>query len=145
MRSYLKEQVDKIMAYLLKVERRTLLWENPNMTGEMGATTITLSDDLSNYDAIEIDYNAFVNVHRTSQRCYNISQDITLSNGDSNSLYRTISKASERTLSIGIGYLGANASNQACIPRRIYGIKLGGYYVAQLFQGFAPFSRLGVA
>ncbi len=52
MRSYLKEQVDKIMAYLFKVERRTLLWTNSNPDASFAAQTISL--DLSNYDDVEI-------------------------------------------------------------------------------------------
>lgn len=52
MRSYLKEQVDKILSYLLKVERRTLLWTNSNPDASFAAQTISL--DLSNYDDVEI-------------------------------------------------------------------------------------------
>ena len=56
MKDKLKETLTNILSYLLKVERRTLLWTNPNPTASFAAQTITIPD-ISQYNYLEIDTN----------------------------------------------------------------------------------------
>lgn len=52
MKLKMKETLAKILQYLFKCERRTLLWTNPNIEANYDGGTVSLN--LSNYDAVDI-------------------------------------------------------------------------------------------
>lgn len=129
MRSYLKEQVDKIMAYLFKVERRTLLWTNSSPTAVFSAQTISL--DLSDYNEVEIEW-----LHNTGEqrsRLFNkgevgASGLLFTVRTDSFAVQLRQFSSSASGITFTGGYVGTNAASydNHCIPYKIYGIKLGG-------------------
>lgn len=162
MKDKFKETLMNILSYLLKVERRTLLWTNPSPTSSFAAQR-TVPLDLSNYDEVEVSFMLWTGYQQTSNimRCKVGANAIVTAVASSNS-YAVGSYpdplARGMAVSVtGVQFGGGVESNPASgsntykyadhvlIPYQIYGIKSGGYYVAQLFQGFAPFSRLGVA
>ena len=156
MRSYLKEQVDKIMAYLFKVERRTLLWTNPSNI--YGAGTVAL--DLSDYDEVEILAAGFQTSNYVYSRCPigkdGLIQVFTTSPDNASNAYTFMNTASRHYTVTQTGITFNNGQmtyagsayqnwNSRAVPLKIYGIKSGGYCVSQLLQCFQPSSRLGVA
>ena len=153
MKDKFKETLTNILSYLLKVERRTLLWENPNISTAFAPQTISL--DLRKYDAVEISFKHYFSGD-TPQSMARAEKNVTcccaVPTYSNRSLPRRDFKATDTGVTFGYGsgfddtYTWYAQNNNWAIPVKIYGIKYGGgYYVAQLFQGFAPFSRLGVA
>lgn len=147
MRSYLKEQVDKIMAYLFKVERRTLLWENPNPDTAFTAQNINV--DLSDYDEIEVVAKHWSNNGTiASARCKTTELGcILVPNGASAHMaFRDwqghtgyIYMAQGRDLyGTSLSY-----SDYAGIPLRIYGIKSGGVLRNPVIAVLSAISRIG--
>ena len=115
------------------VPHYTLLWTNPNPTSEFSAQTISL--DLSKYDAIKIDYNAY---GIKSEETY-VGKSCRLSSVSpgGSSYYITARYRDCKVMTDGIkfddGYTSyavatPDTNNANCIPYKIYGIKFGGGY-----------------
>lgn len=145
--SYLKEQVDKILTYLFKVERRTLLWENPNPDTAFTAQNINV--DLSDYDEIEVVAKHWSNNGTiASARCKTTELGcILVPNGASAHMaFRDwqghtgyIYMAQGRDLyGTSLSY-----SDYAGIPLRIYGIKLGGVQRNPVVAVLSAISKIG--
>lgn len=124
---YEKEYLAEIAETFDEVDRRVLLWENPSPTATtMAATTITLSDNLSNYDAYEVDYTGYSTEHRCTARSSSVTSDIVLNQFDANNMYRVITPSADgQTITVAAGRIGSTDNNLACIPRRIWGIQYG--------------------
>lgn len=132
-----------ILSYLLKVERRTLLWTNPSPTSSFAAQR-TVSLDLSNYDEVEVSFMLWTGYQQTSNimRCKVGANAIVTAVASSNS-YAVGSYpdplARGMAVSVtGVQFGGGVESNPASgsntykyadhvlIPYQIYGIKSGG-------------------
>ena len=159
MKLKVKETIADILAYLLQVERKKLLWTNSGTA--IGAQTISLA--LSDFDEVEVEFcvtDAFSNDDHVFSRCrvggkglgqwWCVNQSAGSNYGAINSVSRSFSASttgvtfqSGQMLYAGTSYFNWN---NRCVPVRIYGIKYGGgYCVSQLLQCFQPFSGLGVA
>lgn len=121
----------------------TLLWENPNPTADFSASTVTLSDNLSNYDYIKfvayrnkssrtginvyeiiVNRDSFVKVQ--SQYAYGGSYFCFYAKyGNTNEYKRPVRYSSDT----GIYFLNCTSLNSSgttnsyCIPAAIYGLK----------------------
>ena len=156
MKLKMKETLAKILQYLLKCERRTLLWSvrPPNFPAQ------TLLMDLSEYDFVDIVVNQTGPGSVTAVcRCkvgsnsalyipYNNPNTATDAAHMANTITRTANVTPTGiTFSSGQmiydGYAYKDWDNR-CIPEYIYGIKMGGYCVTQLLQYLQPFPRLEV-
>lgn len=112
------------------------LWENPSITSEFPAQTITLSEDISNYQNYEIEYvysNSNAENRRTRQRTsktYRLNGTF-LNVSTRYNYYRSISAPSGNSLSIGDcmryeTYGDSNStiiSNGALVPWKVRGYK----------------------
>lgn len=129
MKDKFKETLSNILSYLLKVERRTLLWTNPSPTSVFDAQTISL--DLSNYDAVDVEFRHWTNKDcRVTTRNYlnegegvgiGISTDVS-SYGN----YRRGFKMYTNGVQFWGGTANASVDNSSTIPVRIWGVKVGG-------------------
>lgn len=141
MKLKLKETLAKILQYLFKCERRTLLWTNPSQS--LGAVTIPL--DLSAYDAVEVYATIIDNDGPATVGGYfkankggsgiiqfgNLSLDNTSDAAHFlNLISRTFSVTNTGvTFSNGqMTYVGSAFPNWSgrAVPKKIYGIKMGG-------------------
>ena len=131
MKEKFKETLTNILSYLLKVERRTLLWTNPSPTSPFAAQTISL--DLSNYDAVDVEFRHWTNKDcRVTTRNYlNEGEGVgigTSTDATSYGNYRRGFKMHENGVQFWGGTSNASADNNSTIPVRIWGVKLGGCY-----------------
>ncbi len=126
----LKEQIADILAYLMQVERKKLLWTNPSPTASFAPQTISL--DLSKYDEIEIFYAGSASVaNRWTTSVRIVKEKGTVLSAGANLLYWRYVTPSNTGINFETGYAtqtyGANANvdNSLIIPYKIYGIKMG--------------------
>lgn len=147
MRSYLKEQVDKIMAYLFKVERRTLLWTNPSPDSAFPAQNINV--DLSDYDEVEVIARHWSNNGTiASARCKTTELGcILVPNGASAHMaYRDWQGYADHIyMAQGRDFYGTSMSysDYAGIPLCIYGIKLGGVLRSPVVSRLCAILKIG--
>ena len=127
MKDKFKETLSNILSYLLKVERKTLLWTNPNTQSAFPTQYVYL--DLSDYDAVEIEVNMYTAATGEYHQMFygRVGTNLLMSG----LIYQTtmpLSRLCEiRSTSILFNDGFANTgNNQAVIPVRIYGIKYGG-------------------
>lgn len=115
----------KIIAQLLKADRRELLWTNPNPTSDFAAQTLSL--DISTYSAVKISFkdakhaNAGVVVE-----CMTGGNALSIQNSgvDNGSRWRYFSPKADGTgITFSTGYLGATPNDSYGIPYQIWGIK----------------------
>lgn len=119
----------------------TALWENPNPgSAYQQGQTITLSDDLTNYDMICIAYKPFLSVNEDIVKEYfpmNQFLDsrvsdypmpvLSCNHGTAASpglYYRYLSYLGSRTVSFGACYYSTSANNALCVPITIYGVNI---------------------
>ena len=138
MKDKVKETLSNILAYLLKVERRTLLWTNPSPGSDFASQQVALS--LNDYDEVEIvyvDYKLYSDVPPRLRIPLNqYGSMIALFGG---STYETgvpffaTRKAVAYPTYILFGQgngshptLNWTVRNDMCIPWKIYGINQGG-------------------
>lgn len=110
----------------------TVLWTNPNSTARYSSGTATLSEDMNNYEYIELEFYRTTTNHDEifKSGIYLVSDVITFSgNGKGrmiatfvgtggNAITRTIAYVSNTSLSI-----GASSDTNALIPYRVVGYK----------------------
>ncbi|MBR2706248.1 MAG: hypothetical protein IKE74_03285 [Mogibacterium sp.] len=159
MKLKLKETLADIFAYLLQVERKKLLWSSAG--DSMGASTISIN--LTDYDAVEVHFYVWSGDKRHSviTRCdvgkNAVAVGLASANtaGGNNSMASYIDPTNRAfmarttgvTFAIGkeanfiSGNVGFSDASHVLTPYRIYGIKMGGYCVTQLFQGLQRFSH----
>ena len=111
----------------------TKLWTNPTPAQQMVATTITLSDDMDNYDFIAVEYavnyNTLTNVNRAYIRVSDLKNTGNTAAKPQGSLsYYTTAYAvrpfwyiSDTSIRFGAGLLNNNTD----IPLYVYGVKIG--------------------
>ena len=137
MKDKFKETLSNIFSYLLKVERRTLLWTNPSNI--YGAGTVAL--DLSDYDEVEILAAGFQTSNYVYSRCPvgkdGLIQAFTTSPDNASNAYTFMNSASRHYTvnSTGITFNNGQMTyagsayqnwNSRAVPLKIYGIKSGG-------------------
>ena len=146
MKDKLKETLSNILSYLLKVERRTLLWTNANPTATFAPQQVSV--DLSDYDEVEVSFMLWTGYQQTSNimRCKVGANAIVTAVASSNnyavgSRPDPLARAWDFTVANGVRIYGgveANfasqgafaTANHVLIPYKIYGIKYGGYCLA---------------
>lgn len=133
----------------------TVLWTNPNLTSDFASQTVTLSDNVDNYDFIKFVFN--LSTTAATHRCsiYSVEELKTFvnptndwsrasspmrSNSNNASFVRGIIYQSSNSLTIGnaSGYQSSSTSNSALIPYQIIGMKYSG-------RSSAPTAVSGVA
>lgn len=138
MKDKFKETLSNILAYLLKVERRTLLWTNPSPTSDFGTQPISL--DASAYDELEIyytDYKAHNDIMPALRVSVGQAGSMNAFFGGSTYDSGVVFVANRRfaVTSTYVSFGNGNGSipnngwstrNDMCIPQKIYGIKSGG-------------------
>ena len=117
----------------------TTLWENSSPTSSMTAQTITLSDDITNYDYLKVEYRQTTSVDTRSTLVFTVNDFIingvytevspkfTLGlRGSSANQARPICYATNTTIYLQNCYaIGAtNSASVSCIPLKISGVKL---------------------
>lgn len=140
MKNKFKETLSNILSYLLKVERRTLLWENPNPNTGFGAQTISL--DLSEFDAVEIEaYYVSTDVNnRTlySNRLPFGTAAVLAPQGQGRAISARKATINNAGITFTTGCLFYSTTEQnsvdVAVPVRIYGIKSGGGYCLAVFS-----------
>lgn len=159
MKLSMKETMSNILAYLLKCERKTLLWTNPNPTSSFSGQTIAM--DLSNYDAVEVEiaeprpslhYDAVVTPISTIKKdAYGYVlylHTIRGSGANENTGIRRIHPTASGIIFEDYKYKNRRTGtittdNIYCIPYKIYGIKLGGVLHKSLTSVFTAISKIG--
>lgn len=141
----LKETIADIMAYLLQVERKKLLWTNTQGAAE----SYSVNAEFDAYDEVEVLFERSGSLY--SFRMRNNGTAMFVFPYGNYLVYRALS-INGNSMSIGNGgyYNGYNTGTNIyganyAVPLKVYGIKMGGYCVRQLFQRFQPFPRLEVA
>ena len=145
MKEKFKETLTNILSYLLKVERRTLLWTNPSPTSPFAAQTISL--DLSNYDAVDVEFRHWTNKDcRVTTRNYlNEGEGVgigTSTDATSYGNYRRGFKMHENGVQFWGGTSNASADNNSTIPVRIWGVKLVGVLRKSVIAVLSAFKRI---
>ena len=120
----------------------TELWVNTNPSAGLGATTITLSGDMTNYDYLKVTYLAASSVALEGEDIVSVEKFIAYGSGTSNAspkfaigktgtasddqYVRFITYASNTSVETTTGRkVGAsNTSTNACIPIKIEGLKV---------------------
>lgn len=131
-----------------KTDKKTLLWTNPSPTSIFNAQTINLPVD--DYDALDIVFRwdtnyAFVDTYRMYKDA-NIAP--CLFDYNTAAKYSRAAKWSTNGVDFIGGFKTNSANNAACIPVRIYGIKLAGGGVRlnlNIIKAFSHLQRLEVA
>ena len=129
MKDKFKETLSNILSYLLKVERRTLLWENPNPDSAFSAQNINI--DLSDYDEVEVVAKHWSNNETiASARCKTteLGSILVPNGGNTHMAFRDWQGYADRIyMAQGRDFYGTSMSysDYAGIPLRIYGIKSG--------------------
>ena len=142
----LKKTIKDILTYILKVERKTLLWTNPDGSGD--PQTIPLN--LSGYDYIEVWFydsmdadamvpntvNIKIGGHARVVLVHSIGNDGTNENTGSrmitaNTNNVVIGKYAYKNRRTGGTLTTANAF---CAPYKIYGVKRGGVLRSRISQ-----------
>ena len=118
----------KILAQLIKADRRTLVWTNPSPDNNFDAQTVQL--DLSSYDYAEIEFiSAGTNPgtgHATPWRSGVGASALCVQNSMIAALMRWRWFMPTSTgVQFSDGYVNQTANNAVCRPYRIYGIKAG--------------------
>ena len=116
---------------------KTVLWTNPNPSANMGSATLTLSDNVNNYDYIGFKYQGRTaytptqiyevivpidtwNKSNTSSSDTKGPFEATLGYNYSGFIYRTVAKASDTSVYVS---KRGSYSDSACAPLEIYGLK----------------------
>lgn len=129
MKLNLKEAVSDILAYLLQVERRKLLWENSSPTSAFAAQTISL--DLTGYDAVDVEFRHWTNKDcRVTTRNYlNEGEGTGIGTSTDAPSYGNFRRGF-KMLTDGVQFWGgisnSTVDNNSTIPVRIWGVKSGG-------------------
>ena len=113
------------------VPHYTLLWTNPNPTSEFSAQAISL--DLSKYDMVKIDYNAYG--IKSEETYVGKSCRLSIVSPGGAAMYITARFRDCTVMTDGIKFdegrtsyavATSDINNANCIPYKIYGIKFGG-------------------
>lgn len=154
MKDKLKETLSNILSYLLKVERKTLLWTNS--TNVYGEGTVSL--DLSDYDEVEILAAGFQTSNYVYSRCPvgkdGLIQVFTTSPDNASNASTFMNTASRHytvsttgiTFNNGqMTYVGGAYQNwnSRAVPLKIYGIKTGGVLRKPVIAVLSAISKIG--
>ena len=144
MKDKFKETLSSVLSYLLKVERKTLLWTNPSPTASYSGGTPVSASVGADYDAVEISFILWTGYQYicTVDRAEIGQAFVTTSLASSNnyavgSRPDPLARAWDFTVANGVRIYGgveANfasqgafaTANHVLIPYKIYGIKSGG-------------------
>lgn len=132
MKQKLKETIADILAYLLQVERRKLLWSSTATS--FNAQTLTISG-LSNYDFLDIEAmyvgnDGNNNFRMTTRIPVGYRSTIFTKQGSGNAMAsRGVTFGTDK-ITFTNGYLAygttQSTTNIVAVPTKIYGIKSGG-------------------
>lgn len=125
---YEKEVFVEIAETFDEVDRRVLLWTNPNPNATFASQTIAL--DLSTYDAIDVVFQHWVNnpcstVWRAEKESVEYLASGISNTQSSSGLYRRAFRMKEDGVYFANGLSAATVENNSTIPRKIYGIQFG--------------------
>ena len=144
MKDKFKETLSSVLSYLLKVERRTLLWTNANPTATFAPQTVSL--DLSSYDAVAVEFKAYPDLWIMLNAKTEIDLKGMCSMGR-NDVFYVQNRVFSPTAS-GVAFenctLGTNSSvyNNHNVPYKIYGIKYGGVLRKSVIAVLSAFKRI---
>ena len=154
MKDKFKETLSNILSYLLKVERRTLLWSNPSNI--YGTGTVAL--DLSDYDEVEILAAGFQTSNYVYSRCPigkdGLIQVFTTSPDNASNAYTFMNTASRHYTVTQTGITFNNGQmtyagsayqnwNSRAVPLKIYGIKSGGVLRKSVIAVLSAILKIG--
>lgn len=161
MKLKVKKKIENVLRYLTKVERRELLWTNPNPATAYTAGNPVRADVLSAYDAVEISFFLWVGYQYicATDRAYKGDKVITTAIASSNNFNTgsrpdPLARSWEFSETNGVSIYGGVEANfassgsfatsaQVLIPYKIYGIKLGGVLRnLSIFKAFRHFMSL---
>ena len=121
--------IKKILTKILtKGDYRELLWTNSSTAGT-GFPSQTVSLDLSAYDAVDIEFsNATSGIYGMIVRVAVGGTGLCVMNGVTSSTIRGryVEVGSSGNIAFNNGVSGSTSSSTVVIPRRIWGVKLGG-------------------
>lgn len=124
----MNSRLHNILAQLVKADRRTLVWTNPNPDNDFAAITVPL--DLSAYDYAEVEFiSAGTNPgagHATPWRSGVGASALCVQNSmiPASMRWRWFMPTSTG-VQFSVGYVNQTENNAVCRPYRIYGIKAG--------------------
>ena len=131
MKEKFKETLSNILSYLLKVERRTLLWTNPSPTSPFAAQTVSL--DLRDYVAVEVEAKTGASIDQYTTHKFDVGGGGLITNFQLNDTWymRQMTANSTGIIFANGRYCymsngGNGVLDAVCIPTKIYGIKYGG-------------------
>ena len=142
MKDKFKETLSSVLSYLLKVERRTLLWTNSNPDANFAPQTILNNGQLDGFDAVEI-WSSFLGLNSpiyptkvlmgtSGSLAFQNLETTTATNASTfiNGVARTVT-VNASGITFGNGQMTYNGGayvnwQSRAIPYKIYGIKSGG-------------------
>jgi len=131
---YEKEYLAEIAETFDEVDRRVLLWTNPDPTVSFPAQTVVSNEDLSIYDALEVHLRSYMN--RAPVAVYRVPigiSDIEISAVGAEYLGARLITTTTSSVVFGMGirfatygsYGTQTQDDGRCVPTEIYGIQFG--------------------